>query len=462
VISRLLYVSPDLLRRGWPFFALYLVLFAALTLVDGLSLTLFVQGVGADCLPYCHAVSALCVLLAVGAYLAGVDDLHPGTVFLVILSAPMALFAMVWVLICRLDAGGSWLGLLFVGRELAFALVLLHFGTYLQHYFTREDLNRVMPVVYAGGRVGGIAGGATLEYLCAAVNPADLLLVAVGMLGAGVLSVILIGRRLAALGEPERRPPEPRSPSDSEEAIAAQSFRDFLRFVLSNPLMFWITVTTIAYFFCRAFLNFRYSQFFETAFADDVEMASFLGRYTKYALTASLLLQLFCISRLIAWVGLKGAHMTYAVLLVAAALLGGLEMTLSTAVFARLVEGELRYGLRNPTAQLIVNQFSRVLRIRARAWSLGLLIPVSTFTASLILAAMVRAGFTAGIGLLTAGLGLGYLFASAGLIRHCERPGVSTTRANTQPAGAGTAPRRAKRLRDPVHGPAPVSAKPLP
>jgi len=49
--GRLLYVSPGLLRRGWPFFALYLVLFAALTLVDGLSLTLFVQQVGADWLP---------------------------------------------------------------------------------------------------------------------------------------------------------------------------------------------------------------------------------------------------------------------------------------------------------------------------------------------------------------------------------------------------------------------------
>src|SRR3712207_8886041 len=46
------------LRRLWPFFLLYLALFAALTLADGFSLSLFVQRVGAEHLPGAYALIA--------------------------------------------------------------------------------------------------------------------------------------------------------------------------------------------------------------------------------------------------------------------------------------------------------------------------------------------------------------------------------------------------------------------
>jgi ATP/ADP translocase len=260
-----------------------------------------------------------------------------------------------------------------------------------------------------------------LEHLSAVVHPAHLLLVAAGMLALGLVGVSWIGRRVVTVDEPPIAATRESNSATAErttmEAAALNSPRDFLRFVWANPLMFWITATTIFYFMCRTFLNFRYSQFFEGAFADDVAMAAFLGRYTQWALLGSLLLQLLIINRWINRVGLAGAHLTYAVLLCAAALLGGLEMTLASAVFARLVEGELRYSLRNPVAQLIVNQFSKAMRIRARAWSLGLLIPLSTCAASIMLAGLGEVGWLSWAGILTAVWGVVSLLSSWGLVR---------------------------------------------
>src|SRR5262249_17508422 len=77
--------------------------------------------------------------------------------------------------------GPAWRGARFVTREVCFPLVLMHLGTYLQGYFPRDELNRVLPVVYAGGRVGGIAGGALLEWLSAPLGALNLVPVFLGL-----------------------------------------------------------------------------------------------------------------------------------------------------------------------------------------------------------------------------------------------------------------------------------------
>ena len=91
MVSRLLYLEPGQLRRAWPFFALYLALFAALTLADGLSLALFVARVGADALPRFQALSAVCVMLSVGWYLRTAPRQGGDRVFVGILVGPSVL-----------------------------------------------------------------------------------------------------------------------------------------------------------------------------------------------------------------------------------------------------------------------------------------------------------------------------------------------------------------------------------
>src|SRR5262249_38226742 len=102
----------------------------------------------------------------------------------------------------------------------------------------------------------------------------------------------------------------------------------------------------------RWFLNYENNRFFEGHFAHSAAVAEFLGRYTQVALLVSLGVQLLLVNRLVAWVGIRGAYLGYGTLVCAAALLALRPMTLATAVFARLLETELRFGLRNPLMQL--------------------------------------------------------------------------------------------------------------
>ncbi len=426
MVNRLLYLEPGHLRRAWPFFALYLVLFAALTLADGLSLALFVARVGADRLPLFQALSAVCVMFVVGWYLLFADRCGTDRVFVGILLGPLVLFAVIWAGLSTSVLAGGGLGILFLGRELAFALVLLHFGAYLQEYFTREELNRVMPVVYAGGRLGGIAGGAALEHLSRLVEPVDLLLLLAALLAVAILGVKLIQRCATTVDEPADPPqsaahqrggaaPAARPAREPHDTTSPETARGFLTFVWRSPLLFWITASTLALFFCRTGLTLQCGRAFEREFAGDAELAGFLGRYSQIALAVSLPFQLFVVSRLVARIGLRGAQLTYALLVAAAALGGWGEMSLAAAVFARFVESELRYGLRNPLAQMTVNLFPKTLRTRARAWSLGVLIPLATLVAALVFSRLVGAQLFTALAIVTLAAAVAYVLATLAL-----------------------------------------------
>ena len=89
---------------------------------------------------------------------------------------------------------------------------------------------------------------------------------------------------------------------------------------------------------------------------------------------------------------------------------------LAVAVFARLVETELRFGLRNPIVQLITNKYSKLLRVRVRAWSLGAIVPLSTLVSSLLLSGMLREGAREWIPFVGGICAVGYFASAFGLL----------------------------------------------
>lgn len=419
-VGELLFLRPGELGRAWPFFACYLLLFGAFAVADGLSQALFVKRVGVASLPLYYGVIAVANLGLIGGYVLVAERAGSLRIFQMILGTAVLVYGLSWLVLRWLGGGPAWYGALFVTREIGFTLVLMHFGTYLQDYFTRDELNRVLPVVYAGGRVGGIAGGALLEWLSGPLGPLNVVPAFVGLVLLCMAVLWAIARhfpkvQVAADARPDPEVVPPAGPVSEEQA--RRSLAGFLRYVWSSPLLFWTTVSSVLFMAVRWVLNYQYNQFFAAYFGDALALAQFLGRYTQLAMLLSLVVQLFLVNRLVAWAGLRGAYLGYAALLCGGALLCVPPMTLGVAVCARLLETELRYGLRNPLMQLITNKFSKALRMRVRAWTMGLLTPVGTLTASALLGGLARAGAALWIPWVGGGLGLIYLLSAVGLYR---------------------------------------------
>jgi hypothetical protein len=166
-VEGLLFLKPGELGRVLPFFAFYLLLFGAFSVADGLSLTLFVQRLGARALPSCYGITAVANLIVIGGYVLLAERVDRARTFQVVIGSTMLVYTAAWAALRWLDGDDRWYGALFVCRDISFTLVLMHFGTYLQDYFSRDELARVLPVIYGGGRVGGIFGGWLLEWLSA-------------------------------------------------------------------------------------------------------------------------------------------------------------------------------------------------------------------------------------------------------------------------------------------------------
>src|SRR5437660_12446261 len=119
MLSTLLFLRPGELRRLLPFFGLYLLLFAAFALADGLALTLFVKDVGGRALPGAYAVVALANLIVIGLYIAAAERFRSAAVFRMILAGNILVFGAAWIALHGLGDAVPWYDALFVCREIA-------------------------------------------------------------------------------------------------------------------------------------------------------------------------------------------------------------------------------------------------------------------------------------------------------------------------------------------------------
>jgi hypothetical protein len=184
----------------------------------------------------------------------------------------------------------------------------------------------------------------------------------------------------------------------------------------------WLLISSGLFMIVRWFLNYEYNHFFEHHFASEAELAEFLGRYTQWALLASFALQLLFVNRLVRFAGLRGAVGLPVVLLLLGMGRNLWELTLLAAVWSRLLESELRFGLRNPINQLVTNQFSRPDRVRVRAWTLGALNPVAALLGSITLGTLQVSGLTSWVAPVGFGLALLHALASLALTHHLHEP----------------------------------------
>jgi hypothetical protein len=406
-------------RRTIAFGLLYFAIFSALTLLDGVAVSLFIKRVGAESLPQYFGVIAVANLIAVGLYVLFAERFSSVRVF-VGLAAGLSLSCLGawWCLGDEGSGGRAFYGSLYAAREVFQALFLLHFGTFLQRFFTRKQLHQVMPLVYAGGRVGGMVGGAVLTHAGASLGLVNLLLV-------GAVVALWVAGGAVALSL-RFRPAEDARDDEAATALrggvggtaqeldrrARASFRGFLDALRRSPLLLWHSLSAVAYIGCRYVLAFQYSSYFETHFASEVELAAFLGVYAQLALGLSLLLQLLVVARLVRWIGLRGSQFGYATFVVAALALNAVHPSLVVAVFGRFVEQELRLGLRNPTNQLVLNFLSRPLRVRMRCWNAGVVTPIATMATSVALGFASAASWPLAVPVFGVGIGFAYFVSN--------------------------------------------------
>lgn len=372
MLNKLLYLQSGDLKRLLPFFFLFFLIYSMLNIGEGISISLFVKRVGADKLPQYYGYTALFILTFCALYLFFVDKISNFKMFYVLLGGSLITYFAAWYVLQFMNGGPWCFGIFIINRELSFTLFLVHFGNFLLDYFTRAELNRVLPLIYSGGRIGGILGGIALGVLSPIFGVLNLVFIYFAL---GIACIILLSsiKKIKLVDDVIDKNAEP------------ISMWKFLALLVVSGFLIWYGLNTFFFMISRTFINFQYNYFFETFFSSEVRMAQFLGIYTAITLAISLFIQIFVVNRVVALIGLKGGYFLYNMALLIGVILLLFPMSIFSAVYIRFIEAELRLGYRTSIINLIANKFPKPIRAKARAWGMGVIVPVSTLTASVIL-----------------------------------------------------------------------------
>ncbi|MBW2731110.1 MAG: hypothetical protein JRH20_01885 [Deltaproteobacteria bacterium] len=356
--------------KSWiELWALFALVTAAVQLSDGVAQALLLKRVGVDALPTVFAAKAVLSLIFTFAYIPLAATLGTQRTLTVILALNALVLATLAATVSLDHALGY--GMLYAFIEAGHLLFRIHWGVVILALIQRDRAMREVPLVYSGARVGAALGGAGLTFAPRLGAP-QLLPLAALLHASALLVWVARGRRhhFRQSGEP----------TQGHLSGPLSAFNALTR----SSLLAAIAMGSAALAVVRHGLRYLYSGVFATTFAE-TQLASFLGLYAVSAALMGALLQALLAPHLLVGNGMATVNLLYGALLPAAALSFRVGWPMAAAIFARLVETDLKTILRTPVANLLYGGLPSAQRPAARAFVLGILLPAATLLASLAL-----------------------------------------------------------------------------
>jgi hypothetical protein len=357
-----------------PFAVLYFFLFTILTLADGLSTALFLSKLGPDYIARVYVSSACLNFIFIAIYVRIVESFSSALILRVIVAALMLSYLpLPWM-----STSENLLILLYpyALREVFYTLVLIHFGNFITDYFSREELVRVLPLSYSGGRLGGLLGAALLSTL-PVILPVEYLSFAIA-----ILALFSIGCMFFI----DRHHTSTLTTTNNSQENGPQASNSILANFKTNPYLRYLVIMSFSFMLLRwltQYLHFVATHQFYTSKED---IALFIGHYTLISVSLAFFFQLLLFNRLVKRVGLRVSHSIYNLLLLSCPIFAMFFFgQFWLLIWMRFIENEFRFSLRNPLTQLFINRLNSPLRRRTRAITMGLINPIGVLTASALI-----------------------------------------------------------------------------
>lgn len=387
-LERLLNIRPDEWGELWYFGLLNTLLWTGLTIGESVGETLFLKRVGVEHLP---KMFILCSLFAIPIGI--VYDLLQQRIERRRLSSMLGVSAVTAVLICLFLIDGGWtIGgsvvgypLLYIVQNILSTVLAAHFTILLSGQFNTLDSKRLIPIILGGAVAGSITGGLSVRLLADSFGTANLLWIWVFMLGIGEVWFAFGGRSLkAAMWAREEKDTAPKY---AGEGRLDRWFYE-ARAVVSTPLLMLLAASMFMMTICRYFIEYQYSEIFNAHFTSEAALAGFIGVYTVASNLTALAIQSVVTGRLIQTLGVSSANLFYPVSTLLAFTGTALSYTILPGVFARFNQEGLRRAVFHPVISLFYNAIPAKRRARSIAFNEGIMIPLGTIAAGIMIMAM--------------------------------------------------------------------------
>jgi ATP/ADP translocase/HEAT repeat protein len=353
--------------------------------------TLFLKRIDPTYLPFTYVAIAIFVSLVLLFYARVASRLRRDRTILITLVLLILGTLAFRGLVELFDDSIAVMGSLFVFVEILGTIAMVQFWTFANDIFNARDAKRLFSVIGAGGSLAAIMFGALVRGTVNTLGAPNLLFVMVGLLAICLVLVLALGRMFRADLSRQHQ-----QDSTSGDEVEPESKLGALSLLGSSAYLRTFVAMTVALTLVVVLIDYQFLMTARGAYqGDEVALATFFGTFYMYTGMVSFVFQFFFAGRLVERFGLLFGLLalpvvlmpgSFAILLVPAA---GVSVALWTATSAKGSDNVLRYGINNPTSQLLYQPLPSKLRAQAKALMSGFVTPVANGLAGLLLLLLV-------------------------------------------------------------------------
>ncbi len=386
---RLLNKSFNIRTNEWPrFLLIYLIYFVALTGMkwgEPVVEAAFLEQVGVDFLPWAFIINATFSIIASAIY-TGFADRVDNTKLLIALFMFSGLGIIAGLVLLGWNLVIITYPLLFLILNVPLLDIFnVHWPIYVNGFYDTQSAKRIIPLLASGARVAGIVAGLTLPFLNRFFSPAGIIFIWLIMLVIAALTAWLMpyllkeqtteGDKAGYAGL------SPVAPSTSY----LNNIRAGFRYVYQSSFLRWLALAALLTFILLQLINYQALQILRNELQTTEDISNFIGRLNAIGNLIALPLQLFLLNRLIGRIGLGSTSLIFptGTLAVSGAL--ALVQNIPTAALGYVNRTTFRTTFRNPIDNLLYNAVPLRVKGRARAFIVGLIVPVGSLIGGLLL-----------------------------------------------------------------------------
>ncbi|MEL6822813.1 MAG: MFS transporter [Calditrichota bacterium] len=266
-------------------------------------------------------------------------------------------------------AEGRWLGIAFYVWVGIFSLTIIsQFWAFANDIYTPEEGNRLFVIIAFGASAGAVVGPAIASSLLNILGVYEMLLVASAILMLSLLITNYVytreSERLQVVGKDEKPVKADEEKKDNSGAFAVLMKNKYL-LMIAFMLLLTNWVNTTGEYIIGEVVSGQAAELTSTPEAEGLFIGKFYSDYFFIVNIVGLLLQLFVVSRVIAWFGVRIAIMILPVIALGAYfIIAIMPQVLSAIRWAKTAENATDYSLNNTVRQILFLPTTRQIPVR--------------------------------------------------------------------------------------------------
>jgi AAA family ATP:ADP antiporter len=354
------------------------LLLAAYYIIKPVREALILSGKGAEIKSYLSAAIAVLLIFVVKAF-SGIASRFPRQK---LISWVTLFFISNLVIFYGLSFSGIELGtmglIFFVWVGIFNVMVVAQFWGFANDIYTPEAGKRLFPMVAFGATFGAFSGSAIAEWLVEPVGLYQMMLVAGGVLGICILLTWIIHTREIKKTESTIASPEKAENQAQIEKEKPLEKGGGFQLLFKKRYLLYIALLVLLLNFINTNGEYILGDFVERTGKEAVEMGTttltleeFIGKFyagfMKYFNLVAMLIQLFLVSRIFKWFGVRIALLFLPFLALGGYFLIALGASLMLVHWVKVAENGTDYSLMNTTRHSLFLVTSREEKYKAKA-----------------------------------------------------------------------------------------------